>query len=58
MARIKNVEAFCTVCGGIRKMELAGEANGTDQENKRWAKTAKSTRRRSQITAATAIIIW
>ena len=41
MARIKNVEAFCTVCGGMRKMELAGEAVGSEQENKRWAKCKK-----------------
>ena len=39
MARIKNVEAFCGVCNGIRKMELAGDVNG--QENKRWAKCKK-----------------
>jgi len=39
MARIKNVEAFCTVCNGLRKMELAGEVS--EQENKRWAKCKK-----------------
>jgi hypothetical protein len=39
MARIKNVEAFCVVCNGIRKMELANDV--TDQENKRWAKCKK-----------------
>ena len=39
MARIKNVEAFCVVCNGIRKMELASDVNG--QENKRWAKCKK-----------------
>ena len=39
MARIKNVEAFCVVCNGVRKMELAGDVNG--QENKRWAKCKK-----------------
>jgi hypothetical protein len=41
MARIKNVEAFCTVCGGMRKMELAGETTNGEQENKRWAKCKK-----------------
>ena len=39
MARIKNVEAFCVVCNGVRKMELAGDVN--EQENKRWAKCKK-----------------
>lgn len=40
MARVKNVEAFCTVCNAMRKMELAGEVAGND-ENKRWAKCKK-----------------
>ena len=39
MARIKNVEAFCSFCNGLRKMELAGEVVGN--ENKRWAKCKK-----------------
>jgi hypothetical protein len=39
MARIKNVEAYCSVCNGMRKMELAGEV--AEQENKRWAKCKK-----------------
>lgn len=39
MARIKNVEAFCSFCGTLRKMELAGEVTGN--ENKRWAKCKK-----------------
>jgi hypothetical protein len=39
MSRIKNVEAFCSFCGGLRKMELAGEVVGS--ENKRWAKCKK-----------------
>jgi hypothetical protein len=41
MARIKNVEAFCPVCNAIRKMELAGEVTGAENENKRWAKCKK-----------------
>jgi hypothetical protein len=41
MARIKNVEAFCPVCNAVRKMELAGEAAGAENENKRWAKCKK-----------------
>jgi len=39
MARIKNVEAFCSFCNALRKMELAGEVTGS--ENKRWAKCKK-----------------
>lgn len=39
MARIKNVEAFCSFCNGLRKMELAGEV--LESENKRWAKCKK-----------------
>ncbi len=44
MAKVKNVEAFCNVCGATTKMELAGEANsgsGDFSENKRWAKCKK-----------------
>ncbi len=39
MARIKNVEAYCSFCNALRKMELAGEVTGS--ENKRWAKCKK-----------------
>jgi hypothetical protein len=43
MARIKNVEAFCSVCNTMRKMELAGEVSNVDdaQGKKRWAKCKK-----------------
>ncbi len=41
MARIKNIEAFCSVCNSMRKMELAGEVSGGENENKRWAKCKK-----------------
>ena len=41
MARIKNVEAFCTVCNTMRKMELAGEYSSNVEETKRWAKCKK-----------------
>jgi len=41
MARIKNVEAFCSFCNTITKMELAGEVSGNENENKRWAKCKK-----------------
>jgi hypothetical protein len=39
MAKVKNVEAFCSICNGVRKMELTGEVAG--DENKRWAKCKK-----------------
>lgn len=39
MAKVKNVEAFCRFCGGVRKMELTGDVAGDD--NKRWAKCKK-----------------
>jgi len=41
MARIKNIEAFCPNCAGMKKMELAGEVLGTDNHNKFWAKCKK-----------------
>ena len=41
MARIKNIEVYCSVCNTIRKMELAGEITGEGNENKRWAKCKK-----------------
>jgi|SRR3989304_6724322 len=43
MARVKNVEAYCSVCNTMRKMELAGDATSSDEEQgtKRWAKCKK-----------------
>ncbi len=41
MGRVKNVEAFCSVCNAMRKMELAGEVTANSDENKRWAKCKK-----------------
>ena len=43
MARIKNIEAFCSVCNGMRKMELSGESPSISGEsnNKHWAKCKK-----------------
>ncbi|MCX6151622.1 MAG: hypothetical protein NTX22_13930 [Ignavibacteriales bacterium] len=41
MARIKNIEAQCSVCGNVTKMELAGEIPVFDNPNKRWAKCKK-----------------
>ncbi|MEP0862662.1 MAG: hypothetical protein HRF52_14605 [Ignavibacterium sp.] len=46
MARIKNVEAFCTICGSVKKFEITGTIAGEENQNKRWAKckTCKQTR--------------
>ncbi len=41
MARVKNIEAFCSVCNTVQKMELAGEVIAVEGENKRWAKCKK-----------------
>lgn len=41
MARIKNIEAFCSVCNSTTKMELAGDVPVFNSENKRWAKCKK-----------------
>ncbi len=41
MARLKNVEAFCSICNTVTKMELAGDVINTEEENKRWAKCKK-----------------
>ncbi len=41
MARIKNIEAFCTVCGNVTKMELGGDIPVFENQNKRWAKCKK-----------------
>jgi len=41
MARIKNIEAFCSVCNTTTKMELAGDVPVFNAENKKWAKCKK-----------------
>ena len=41
MARLKNIEAFCSSCNTIRKMEITGNISGEENENKRWAKCKK-----------------
>ncbi len=38
MARLKNIEAFCSSCNSIQKMEIKGEVSGDNTEAKRWAK--------------------
>lgn len=39
MAKVKNVEAFCKFCNGVRKMEITGEV--AEDVNKKWAKCKK-----------------
>ncbi len=41
MARLKNIDAFCSSCNSIQKMEITGELTGEEVENKRWAKCKK-----------------
>ena len=41
MARLKNIEAFCTTCNTVTKMEISGELSGEENENKKWAKCKK-----------------
>jgi hypothetical protein len=41
MARLKNIESFCSSCNTIQKMEISGEFAGEGNENKRWAKCKK-----------------
>ena len=41
MARIKNIEGFCPVCGTVTKMELGSAVSGLNAENKKWAKCKK-----------------
>lgn len=41
MGRVKNIEAFCNVCGSFTKMELAGESSVLSFQNKRWARCKK-----------------
>ena len=41
MARIKNIEAYCSFCGATTKMELAAGESVSETENKRWAKCKK-----------------
>ncbi len=45
MARTKNVEAFCSICGAVKKFEITGEYSDKENETKKWAKckTCKQT---------------
>jgi hypothetical protein len=38
MAKIKNVEVFCNICGAIKKFEITGILSEKEDETKRWAK--------------------
>jgi hypothetical protein len=39
MARIKNIESFCSFCGTVTKMEISGDYPGNDQ--KKWVRCKK-----------------
>lgn len=41
MSKVKNVEAFCTVCNAVTKMEIAAEGKAFNYEDKKWAKCKK-----------------
>lgn len=41
MARLKNIEAFCSTCNTVTKMEITGEISGEENEDKKWAKCKK-----------------
>ncbi len=41
VARLKNIDAFCSSCNSVQKMEITGELNGEDMVDKRWAKCKK-----------------
>lgn len=41
MARVKNIEAFCSFCNNVTKMELSGDVIVEESENKKWAKCKK-----------------
>lgn len=41
MAKTKNIEAFCGFCGGVTKMEIAGETSEGPDASTRWAKCKK-----------------
>jgi hypothetical protein len=41
MARLKNIEAFCSSCNTVQKMELGGDVSGEEGGTKKWAKCKK-----------------
>lgn len=41
MAKTKNVDAYCSFCNAVTKMELAGETADGPEATTRWAKCKK-----------------
>jgi hypothetical protein len=41
MARIKNIEGFCSFCNATTKMELSGDSNLGKDDTRKWAKCKK-----------------
>jgi len=41
MARIKNIEGFCTFCNSVTKMELSGDSTLGKDDIRKWAKCKK-----------------
>lgn len=38
MVKVKNVNAFCNVCGSMKKFDIKGEYSKIEGETRRWAK--------------------
>ncbi|MCX7611903.1 MAG: hypothetical protein N2043_09985 [Ignavibacterium sp.] len=38
MPKVKNVEAFCSICGAVKKFEITGEYSSSEEDSRRWAK--------------------
>lgn len=41
MAKSKNIEEFCPICGSVTKMVVSGEVKVNQEENKYWARCKK-----------------
>lgn len=41
MAKIKNVEAYCSFCDSYQKVEIHMDMKALDDDSKRWAKCKK-----------------
>lgn len=41
MARVKNIEGFCSFCNATTKMELSGDSNLGKDDTRKWAKCKK-----------------
>lgn len=55
MVRVKNVEAFCNICGAIKKFEITGDYSAKEGETKRWAKC--KTCKQTQVIDLTEIVL-